>query len=131
VQALLVLRQRVSRDLVDEHLEALPARLDEFVLVDAVVGAEGQLHLEGLAREGGNHNLAVPLQLVPEPLEVAVAPPHARLLHLEHRQVGPHAHFVVGVALVANAVRDGAGHVDLEEVCGGGVRVVERLLLRH
>jgi len=131
VQTLLVLGQRVPGDLVYKRLEPLAPRLNKIALVNAIVGAEGKLHLEGLPGKRWHHDLAIPLQLVPQPLEVAVAAANTGLLHLKHGQVGPHAHFVVGVALVADAVCDGAGHVDLEEVCGGGVRVVERLLLRH
>jgi len=33
-------------------------------------------------------HLTVPLQLVPQPLEVAVASPHTGLLHLEDGQIG-------------------------------------------
>ncbi len=80
VQAPLVLRQRVAGDpakegskgegsdargkispfdvsLVDEPLQAGPPLLDEPLLVDAVVVPEGQLALQGLARQRGDHDL--------------------------------------------------------------------------
>ena len=94
--------------LVDETLQAGPPLLDEPLLVDAVVVPEGQLALQGLARQRGDHDLrrtftmnsvpnakklvsvshlAVPLQLVSEPLKVRVAPADAGLLHAEHGEV--------------------------------------------
>ena len=54
--------------LVDEDLEALPPRLDELVLVDAVVVAERQLHLQRLARQGGHHYLQTQANIFSETL---------------------------------------------------------------
>lgn len=57
VQAPLVLRQWMARDLVDEPLQSLPSLLDERVLEESVIAAEGELSLPRLARKCGHHNL--------------------------------------------------------------------------
>ena len=43
--------------------------------------------LDGLAGQGGHHDLAVPLQLVPQPFKVRESSPNTRLFHSEHREV--------------------------------------------
>ncbi|GMT27241.1 hypothetical protein PFISCL1PPCAC_18538, partial [Pristionchus fissidentatus] len=130
VQRALVLSERVAGDLVDELLQILPSVLDELLLEDAVVRAEWQLALQRLAGKRRHHDLAVSLQLSPQPLEVAVSPPHARLLLLEHRQIRSHADLVVGVAHLADAVRNRVDDLDFEKVGGRRVRFIERLALR-
>ena len=56
-------------NLVEEFLQAESPLLDELRLEDAVVaGDEGKLLGEGLARQGGHHDLNCPGQLISQPL---------------------------------------------------------------
>ena len=55
--------------LVQELLQAKSPLLNELRLEDAVVGGEeGKLLGEGLAREGGHHDLDCPGQFISQPL---------------------------------------------------------------
>lgn len=49
VQAALVLRQRMSGYLVDERLQPLAPLLDETLVKDALIAAEGHLSFPGLS----------------------------------------------------------------------------------
>ena len=65
----LTLNKRMPGNLVEEFLQAESPLLDELRLEDAVVaGDEGKLLGEGLAREGGHHDLNCPGQLISQPL---------------------------------------------------------------
>ena len=63
------LNQRMPGHLVQELLQAKSPLLDELRLEDAVVVVEeGKLLGEGLAGEGGHHNLDCPGQFISQPL---------------------------------------------------------------
>ena len=51
------------------------------------------------------------------------------LQNIEKEIVYLHPDFIVGVFFVSNAVRDRVDDVDLEEVSGRGVGIVQRLFL--
>lgn len=88
MQTLLVLRQRMTGHLVDELLQALLAVLDEVLLENAVVTSERQLSFPALARQRRHDDLTVALQLVTQPLEVAIPSTNARVLKFEDWQIG-------------------------------------------
>lgn len=73
---------------------------------------------------------ALALEDVAEVLEVGVAAAHARLAQLEGGDVGAAQDLVVGVHVAADAVGAGVAHLDLKEVLGRAVDLVERLLAR-
>ena len=93
-------------------------------------------------------HLAVPLELIPQPLKVRISPAHTGLLHTEHGQiclqmtesiiqinicVSPLSHLepdlVVCVSLAGDPVGDRVDDVNLEKVSRGGVCVIQGLLL--
>lgn len=57
VQATLVLRQRMSSYLVDERLQALSSLLNEVLIEESFISAEGHLSFPGLAWQRRHHNL--------------------------------------------------------------------------
>ena len=87
MQALLILRQRVAGHLVDELLQAALPLLDELLLEDALIGAEGQLATPALAWQRRHDDLRVALQLISKPLKVGVATADDRLFQLEDGQI--------------------------------------------
>ena len=70
---------------------------------------------------------ALPLQDIPEILEIGIPPPHRRLPKLEGRDIRPAHDLVVGVHVPADAVGSRVPDLDLEEVLGGPVDLVEGL----
>ena len=93
-------------------------------------------------------HLAVPLELIPQPLKVRISPAHTGLLHTEHGQiclkmtesiiqinicVSPlshlEPHLVVCVPLAGDPVGDRVDDVNLEKVSWGSVCVIQSLLL--
>jgi len=76
VKATLVLCKWVSGNLVDESLQTRPPLLYEVLLKYPVVSTEWKLTLDGLAGQRWHHDLAVPLQLVSQPLKVGEPSPH-------------------------------------------------------
>ena len=57
-----------------------------------------------------------PLDLCPEPHEVAVPATTPELLDLKRRQIRPHADLVIGEPLVTDPVGQRARHLDFEEI---------------
>lgn len=78
---------KIPHSLVNKNFESFPPLLDEILFKNPVVTPKRQLPLPRLARQGGHHNFTIPLELIPEPLEVAVPPPDARLFDFEYGQV--------------------------------------------
>merc|ERR1712071_264868 len=124
----LVLCQRMTCYLVHESLQTRTSLLNEILLVNAVITTEWHLSLESLAWQSWHYYLTIPLQLVPQPFEVRISPPHTRLLHTKHRQVCLESALVVCVPLVAHPVGDRVYYINFQEVCRHSVGVIQGLL---
>lgn len=112
----------MADDDLEELLEAGAAALDDVV---------GEAVGEDLAGQGGDGDAgALALEDVAEVLEVAVAAAHAALAQLEGGDVGAADDLVVGVHVARGAVGARAAHLDLEEVLGRPVDLVEGLVAR-
>ena len=73
-------------------------------------------------------NLAVSLQLIPEPFKVRVSSPHTGFLHAENWKIGLKPALIVSVPLGSHPVGDGVDHVNLQKICRGRVGIVKSLL---
>ncbi len=113
----------MADDDAEELLEPGTAALDDVV---------GEAVGEDLAGQGGDGDAgALALEDVAEVLEVAVAAVDGALAQLEGGDVGPADDLVVSVhAARRAAVRARVPHLDLQEVLGRAVDLVERLLPR-
>lgn len=116
------LQQRMAHDNLEEFFQSGAPPLD-----DVVAEAVG----EDLARQGRDGDArALALENVAKVLKVRVPSADAALAQLEGGDVGAAQDLVVGVHVPAHAVRARAAHLDLEEVLGRAVDLVEALLAR-
>lgn len=82
-----------------------------------------------LSREWGNYNLTLSFQFTSKPLKVTVSSSHSRFLQLENRKICLDVDFLGGEAAPADPHSLRAVHIDLQDVAGRPVGIIQVLRL--
>lgn len=113
------LQQRVSSNNLKETLQSLAALLND--LIREAVG-------EDLSGEWGDVDSGgLSLQHIPEPLEVRVTATNSRRLQLKGRDIGSADNLIISEHLAGDTVVLGIPDLNLQEVLGLAVDIVESL----
>lgn len=124
-----ILGQRMTSDLVYELFQPLLPFLDEIVIKYSIVSSKRKLPQKCFPRERGNYHLALSFQFTSKPLKVTVSSSNSRFLQLEDRKICLDPDLVGGEAAPADPHGLRVAHVDLEEVAGRPVGVIQVLRL--
>lgn len=130
VKTAFVLGQRMTCNSVNELFKPRSSLLNEGILKNALISTEGKLSLQCLSRQWRHNNLAVSLQLILQPLEVAVSSSNTRLLQFKNGKICLHPDFVSGEAIAADSYSLRVVHVDFQKVAGRAVGVRQVLRFR-
>lgn len=114
------LQKRMPNHNLQKLLQPRPPALNN------IIAKPIRKHLPRQRRNG--HPRTLPLENIAKVLKVGIAPAHGGLAQLEGRDIGAADDLVVGVHVAADAVGAGVADLDLEEVFGGPVDLVEGLL---